>query len=206
MSEAPEAASNPGGVGDDDPAVPQRRIAPFIALGVAVVLALLFVVLAGAGGQRNAETADTPLMFKPAPGIVSETLDGSTFDLSRRRGSWVVLNFFQSKCVPCVQEHPEVVAFAAQQAELADGAELVTIMFDDKPDTVRKFFAENGGGDWPIVIDGGVPVDYGVTRVPETWVIDPDGRVVWRTISTITADGLSALMQGLRNERAAAGG
>jgi cytochrome c biogenesis protein CcmG, thiol:disulfide interchange protein DsbE len=177
-----------------------RRVAPFIALGVAVVLAVFFVILAGAKGERSAETSATHLLNKPAPAIVGNTLDGSTFDLSRRRGSWVVLNFFQSTCVPCIQEHPEVVAFAEQQAALGpDGAELVTIIFSDRAQRVQEFFDANGGGDWPVVLEGaGVSVDYGVTKVPETWVIDPNGRVVWRTIFTITADGLAAQVQQLR--------
>jgi cytochrome c biogenesis protein CcmG, thiol:disulfide interchange protein DsbE len=178
---------------------PKRPVAPFIALGVAAVLAVLFVILAGASGQRNAETADTPLMFQAAPPIVGETLDGSTFDLSRRRGSWVVLNFFQSTCVPCIQEHPDIVAFAEQQASLPDGAELVTIVFDDRANRVQEFFDANGGGDWPVVLEGaGTSVDYGVSKVPETWIIDPDGRIVWRTISTVTADGLAATIEQFR--------
>jgi cytochrome c biogenesis protein CcmG, thiol:disulfide interchange protein DsbE len=192
-----------GGSWDPDDAAPPRRVAPFIALAVALVLAALFAILAGAKGERDAETANTPLMFQPAPQIVGETLDGGSFDLGRRRGSWVVLNFFQSTCVPCVQEHPEVVAFADQQADLVDGAELVTVIFNDAAEDVQAFFDANGGGDWPVLLDGtGAPVDYSVTKVPETWVIDPDGRVQWRTISTITADGLSAVLQQLRDIRA----
>jgi cytochrome c biogenesis protein CcmG, thiol:disulfide interchange protein DsbE len=184
-----------------------RRVAPFIALGVAAVFAVLFVVLAGAKSGQNIETANTPLFMQPAPPINGPTLDGGTFDLSRRRGSWIVLNFFQSSCVPCIQEHPELVKFAGQQAGLVDGAELVSAVFDDEPKNLTKFFADNGGGDWPVVLEeAGVPVDYGVSKVPETWIIDPDGRIVWRTITTVTADGLSAVVQGLRDEFASRNG
>ena len=38
------------------------------------------------------------------------------FDLARRKGSWVVLNFFNSTCAPCKAEHPELVEFTEQQA------------------------------------------------------------------------------------------
>ena len=87
-----------------------RRIAPFVALAVAVVFAIFFAILAGSKTRTNQSNADTPLLGKAAPTIVGETLDGETFDLSRRRGSWVVLNFFQSSCVPCQGRAPRARA------------------------------------------------------------------------------------------------
>jgi cytochrome c biogenesis protein CcmG/thiol:disulfide interchange protein DsbE len=172
---------------------------------VAVVVAVLFFVFAGADPQTN-ETAATPLLDKPAPNITGDTLDGGTFDLSRRRGSWVVLNFFQSECVPCEREHPELVKFAEQQAALGTaGAELYTIA--TPPDTdaaVREFFAANGGGDWTVVrdYDGEVMVDYGISKVPETWIIDANGVIRERLIAEVTADGLSAVVARLQAEQA----
>jgi cytochrome c biogenesis protein CcmG/thiol:disulfide interchange protein DsbE len=178
----------------------RRRLAPWIALGVAAVVALLFVVLAGADNS-DVDTAATPLIGKPAPAVSGPTLDGGTWELSRRKGSWVVLNFFQSTCVPCKEEHPELVRFAEQQARLgADGAELYTIGFsDDSVDGITEFFRTNGG-DWPIVLDprGTIGVAFAVNKVPETWIISPDGIVVFRTISKINADALSAQIQRFR--------
>lgn len=178
----------------------RRRIAPWIAIAVALVLAGLFIVLAGAKSNET-DSAATPLLGKPAPAVEGTTLDGKPWDLSRRKGSWVVLNFFQSTCVPCKEEHPELVRFAGQQANLGDdGAELYTIDFsDDSADSVIKFFRDNGG-DWPIVMDprGAIGVAFGVNKVPETWVISPAGVVVFRTIAKIDADALSAQIQQFR--------
>ena len=112
-----------------------------------------------------------------------------------------MVNFFQSSCVPCKQEHPDLVAFQQQQAAMGDGAELVTVVFDDDAKSVKSFFQQNGGGDWPVVVDdGSAPVDYGVSKVPETWIIAPTGLVVEHIISTVTADGLSAEVQRLREQ------
>lgn len=183
---------------------PRRRIAPWIALAVAAVVAVLFVVLAGADND-DVDTAATPLIGKPAPAVTGTTLDGQTWELTRRKGSWVVLNFFQSTCVPCKEEHPELVRFAEQQARLGvDGAELYTIGFsDDSVEGITEFFEQNGG-EWPIVLDprGSIGVAFGVNKVPETWVISPDGVVVFRTISKITADSLSAQIQQFREAAA----
>jgi cytochrome c biogenesis protein CcmG/thiol:disulfide interchange protein DsbE len=177
----------------------RSRVAPFVALAVAAVVAGLFVVLAGSDPSTN-ETAETPLLDQPAPEAVGVRADGSTFDLARRKGSWVVLNFFTSTCVPCQQEHPDLVRFAEQQAALGgEGAELYTIVYDDDRDAVEDFFATNGG-EWPVVFDddGSIAVAFGVSQVPETWIVDPTGVVRGRMISRVTADFLGTELQQMR--------
>jgi cytochrome c biogenesis protein CcmG/thiol:disulfide interchange protein DsbE len=184
----------------------RTRLAPFVVAIVALAALGLFVVLAGAGGADN-DTADTPLLDRPAPGTVGRLADGATFDLSRRKGSWVVLNFFTSTCVPCQQEHPELVRFAQQQSGLGgEGAELYTVVVDDDDDAVEQFF-DAEGGDWPLVYDdeGAIAVGFGVAKVPETWIIDPDGIVRGRVISQVTADFLGSQLQQLRELRAGTG-
>ncbi|MDQ3739132.1 MAG: TlpA family protein disulfide reductase [Actinomycetota bacterium] len=180
----------------------RRRVAPFVALAVAIVAGALFYVLAGADSAPN-ETAETPLLDHPAPVAIGTLADGNSFDLSQRKGSWVVVNFFQSSCAPCKAEHPELVDFVAQQRTLgADGAEFVTVVYDDDQASVEGFFAAEGG-DWPIVYDedGSIAVAFGVAKVPETWIIDPNGVVRGRIISRTEADFLAAQLQRLR-ERA----
>jgi len=181
-----------------DVAGSRRRVAPFIALAVAVAIAALFVVLAGsdAGSQ---DTVSSYLIGKPAPRSTGTTLDGKSFDLSLRKGSWVVLNFFDPDCGPCVAEHSELVALRTQQQGIVDGAELYTIINGGSDDEVAQFFADRGG-DWPVVSDpnGSISTAFGVAQVPETWIIDPDGIVRARYPGTITADGVSSLLQQMR--------
>ena len=134
---------------------------------------------------------------------MSTTLDGEPFDLSRRKGSWVVINFFDPACIPCVDEHPELVELAEQQAQITDGAELYTIVNKGSDDDVRAFFDDNGG-DWPVVRDPdySASVDFGVAQVPETWIIDPFGIVRARYAGEITAEQVSTLLQAMREGRA----
>lgn len=179
----------------------RRRVAPFVALAVAAVLGGLIWVLARAEPGRST-TASSHLLGRPAPAVVSTTLDGDTFDLSRRKGSWVVLNFFNSTCVPCIREHPELVAFAERQvARGAEGAELYTIINDDRDDAVRAFFDANGG-DWPKIRDpdGAIAVSFGVSLVPETWVIDPTGFVRLRILGEVTPGFLDDQLATMRGE------
>jgi cytochrome c biogenesis protein CcmG/thiol:disulfide interchange protein DsbE len=178
---------------------PRRgRTVLFTALGGAVVLAILVVVFAQAkSGARD--TAATPLLDQPAPAVRATTIDGKPFDLSQRKGSWVVLNFFGTWCPPCVQEHPELLRFATAQAQQADGAELITVVNNDSVQNVKDFFSKNGG-DWPVLQDpnGEVYVSFGVSKVPETWIVDPNGYVRYRSIATVTADGLATVLNQLK--------
>jgi cytochrome c biogenesis protein CcmG/thiol:disulfide interchange protein DsbE len=177
-----------------------KRIAPFVALAVAVVIAGLFVVLLGSD-PNDGETADTNLLGAPAPDARGELADGTPFQLSRRKGDWVVLNFFQSSCIPCQEEHPELVEFVEAQQASEDGARFYSVVYDDTRKNVEDFFAREGG-EWPIVYDegGSIAVAFGVSKVPETWIIDPGGVVRFRTISTVSADFLGNTLQQLREQ------
>ena len=179
----------------------RRRIAPLIVGVIAVVMAGLFVVLLSADGDSS-ESADSPLLGRPAPEATGTLGDGTSFDLSRRKGSWVVLNFFDPTCIPCIQEHPELVRFSEDQERLGvDGAELYSVITRGEQSEIEAFFAENGG-DWPAVYSEAdeFPVAFGVSQVPETWVVDPSGVVQLRLISKVTADQLNSILQQFREQ------
>lgn len=172
-------------------------VARLVAVVVAAVLAGLFVVLAGASpGDRT--DARSPLLGRPAPQVRSTTIDGADFDLARRKGSWVVLNFFNSTCVPCRVEHPELLAFHGAQPSATTPAEVYTVVNDDSDSAVRAFFEANGG-EWPKIRDddGAIAVAFGVARVPETWIIDPNGFVRLRIIGEVTASLLTDQIDSL---------
>lgn len=193
---SPPAASSGGRRG---------RVAPFVALAVAIVVGGLFVVLAGSDTGKD-ETVSSFLLGRPAPAARGVMLDGRDFDLSYRKGSWVVLNFFDPTCVPCVDEHPELLRFSEQQSQTADGAELYTIINRGSDEDVRAFFTEQGG-DWPVVSDpsGSISTAFGVAQVPETWIVDPNGVVRERFTGQVTAGGVSSYLQALREASLAAG-
>jgi cytochrome c biogenesis protein CcmG, thiol:disulfide interchange protein DsbE len=174
-------------------AVPEhsRRVAPVIVLVVAVVIAAFFVILIRAKSDTT-ESAYSPLVGKSAPSVATETLDGKSFDLQRRKGSWVVLNFFDATCVPCVQEHPEIVKFAEQQQQLADGAEFYSVVWNNRNGETTDFFEANPVS-WPVLLDKNAQLAgaFGVSKVPETWIIDPNGYVAWHSIAEQTVDSLT---------------
>ena len=176
---------------------PGRRTAPWIAGAVGVVLLGLLVLLAVA--KPSSDSASTPLLGKPAPSVKSTTYDGKVFDLARRKGSWVVLNFFNSTCVPCRNEHPQLLKFAEAQKKSDNPVELYTVVNDDSKEAVDAFFGANGG-DWPRVRDddGAISVAFGVAKVPETWVIDQNGFVRMRIIGELSDGFLQARIDATR--------
>ncbi len=177
-----------------------KRRVTYIACGLGVVLIFLIAVMASASRGDRADPSSTPLLGKPAPAIAGKTLDDSAFTLAGRKGSWLAVNFFSTTCTPCVNEHPALVTFNADQELLPveRRTELVTVVFQDKAANVRKFFAANGGGTWPVVLDDLASISFGVARVPETWIIDDAGVVRQRLAGQLTTLGLQTAIDTLR--------
>lgn len=170
----------------------RRRIGPWIAGAVLVVLAGFIGVLATGGDDEGVRST---LIGLPAPGIAGETIDGDRYDLAEHRGEYVVVNFFATWCVPCIREHPELVEFERRHRDAGD-ASVVSVVFDSRPDQVRDFFADNGG-EWPVVLDpaGRTSLEYGVARVPESYLLAPDGTVLVKIEGGITVDALEDLLE-----------
>ncbi len=171
----------------------RRSTTRWAALGVAAVLVALIGVLAISKAQT--ESAESPLLGKVAPALSGKTLTGDSFDLTSLRGKFVVVNFFASWCQPCRIEAPELRRWA-QRHEAAGDAELVNVLFQDTPEAARTFFEEFGGATWPVlaVDTDTIGLDWGVAKVPETFIVNPDGVVVAKTISNVTETQLDALL------------
>lgn len=165
---------------------------------VAIALAGFLVVLLRTDGDTDVG-ARSPLLGEPAPAVVTTTIDDAPFDLARRKGSWVVFNFFNSTCVPCIAEHPALLDFVDDEAGRVDGVEFYTVVNDDDDRAVRDFFTTNAGG-WPKLRDddGAIAVAFGVAKVPETWIIDPNGFVRLRIMGSVTEGVLEEQMASLR--------
>jgi cytochrome c biogenesis protein CcmG/thiol:disulfide interchange protein DsbE len=137
---------------------------------------------------------------QPAPDVSLRLLDGDRLRLADLRGNVVVLNFWASWCADCRVEHSTLQqAFDRYRDQKVV---FLGVSFEDQESAARTFARQLGVG-WPLLRDPGsaTAIDYGVSGVPETFVIGPDGRIVGKTSGPV---GYSTLSRQI--SRATSGG
>lgn len=178
----------------------RRRTALISASAVGVVLVLLVIVLA-TRKPASTDPHNSALVGHPAPVLRGQYLQGKPVEMGD--GShFVVVNFFASWCTACIEEHPQLKAFAAEHARQGD-ALLVSVAAGDTESKVRQFFRSQGGR-WPVVFDGtgATAVAYGMIKVPETYIVDPSGTVIYKFSSGITRAALDSIIAQAKRQGA----
>jgi cytochrome c biogenesis protein CcmG, thiol:disulfide interchange protein DsbE len=149
---------------------------------LAVVAATLVAatVVIGLGTQHGTGSVSDVAhhSVRQAPPLRGTTLDGRPFDLARLRGSYVLVNLWASWCAPCREEMPLIVD-ALRRPPLRR-VELVGIDVRDPAVAARGFLEDIGAGSTTHVMDpeGRTAVQWGARGVPQTFLVDPSGRVV----------------------------
>ena len=108
-----------------------------------------------------------------------------------------LLNVFASWCIPCIAEAPQLLKL--QQA----GVEIDAVAIRDTPAAIADFLARNGDPYRAIGDDraSAVQLALGSAGVPETFVIDGQGRIVQQHVGDIRADDVPGLIAAVRNAR-----
>ena len=193
-----------------EPAEPQaqgervfnRAVALTAVILAGIILCALGVALArrgGAGGTFGVN-ASGHLGSLPSAAAADFTLglsNGSQVRLADLRGQAVVVNFWASWCVPCRDEAPLLARVAREYRER--GVTFLGISLWDAESDVAEFLARFGvdypnGGD----LGGRIAIEYGLTGIPETYFVRPDGLLSRRWIGPLNESQLRSFVEEIR--------
>lgn len=165
----------------------RSRVVLWSSLGLAFVLAAFIAVLASS--KPGSTEASSPLIGKPAPAINGRALGGATqLSLSQYGGSWVLVNFAASWCVPCRNETPQL-----QQLQASGRAVVLQVAYDPSDRADLTAYLKAVHATWPAVDDEEAVSTYGVSDIPQSYLIDPQGTVIAKyfgEVSTKQLDGV----------------
>lgn len=150
-------------------------------------LCIVLLSLLTACGSPSSSSGD------PAPPISGTAIDGSAVDLESLHGKYVLVQFWASWCGPCHRELPILVDLAEQRPEL----EVISIALERKRESGLAF-SEKVQFPWPhqLVQEGSfvrfdpIASAYGVSEIPSTFLIDPEGKIVAANTSVSEAAAL----------------
>ena len=173
---------------------PARKVGLFswrylLPAGFFVVLAVFLLL----GLGRNPNEIPSPLIGKEAPAFELPRLAGvaapdtSSISSASLRGKPYLLNVWASWCMPCLQEHPQMMALAQRHR-----IRMVGMNYKDRPEDARRWLARNGNPFDEIMVDaqGRTAIDFGVYGVPETFLIDGEGRIRRKIVGAISIETL----------------
>jgi cytochrome c biogenesis protein CcmG/thiol:disulfide interchange protein DsbE len=164
-------------------AVPRFRLLFMLPLAGFIGIAAALTV----GLERDPRLVPSPLIDKPVPVFGLPPVKGRDLGLSSGdlQGEVSLVNVFASWCVACREEHPLLMRLKAQGTVPIHG-----LNYKDQPDDAARWLATMGdpytrtGAD----IDGRVAIDWGVYGVPETFIVDRQGRIAYKQIGAITPE------------------
>ena len=181
-------------------AITTRRAGYLVPLLVLIGLATLL----GVGLNLDPRKVPSPLVGKLVPIFSLPPVQGRTLGLANTdlEGEVSLVNVFASWCTACRDEHPLFMELQKQGTVPVHG-----LNYKDRPEDVARWLAALGdpytrtGAD----LNGRVGIDWGVYGVPETFVVDREGRIAYKHIGPITPQVMSEkiipLVEKLRSKQ-----
>jgi cytochrome c biogenesis protein CcmG/thiol:disulfide interchange protein DsbE len=160
--------------------MPLRRLLLIAPIAVFVLVVAAFAV----GLTRDPSSIPTVLIDTEAPGLDLPPVEGHGRGLASAdlEGEIALVNFFASWCIPCLQEHPTLMAIKAE-----GGPPIYGVAWKDS-DGAAAWLGRHGdpyagvGDDG----DGRSAIDFGITGAPESFLIDRNGRIRYKHVGIIT--------------------
>jgi cytochrome c biogenesis protein CcmG, thiol:disulfide interchange protein DsbE len=171
------------------------------ALPVMALLSLLGWAVVRSGGNPgslgvNSVFGRVDVPAEPASDFTLELLDGGTLNLSDLRGKVVLVDFWASWCPPCRQEAQTLTQVYQEYAD--QPVEFVGVDIWDRRENALAYINEYNVP-YPNGIDerGTILIDYGVTGIPEKFIIDQNGVLRQQLVGPTSADTLRETLDEL---------
>jgi len=153
--------------------------------GLAAILGLLLVLYIGLWRDPShipsAQIGQMAQKFN-----LTKLGDDSVISLDDYKGKWVMVNFWASWCGACRTEHSTLVQ-AGKDFATAQNIVLIGINYKDQKEKALRFLKRLGAFPYPSGQDprGRTGIDYGVYGLPETYFINPEGKIFFRHVGAI---------------------
>jgi len=152
-----------------------------IPFGIFMLLGVFLFI----GLHRDPSLVPSPLIGKPAPQFSLPSLQDPSYAISSQelQGRTWVLNVWGTWCGGCRQEHETLVAIAKQNA-----VPLIGLDWKDDDAAAQEWLRTLGNPYSAVAVDheGRTAIDWGVYGAPETFLIGPDGKVIYKHIAPMT--------------------
>lgn len=160
-----------------------------------VALALLAALFIGYSLKRNPQVQPSAMVGKPMPALsLPDLTTGRPVAMAEAARGPVLVNFFASWCAPCEIEHPELMRLQA------GGVPILGVAYKDAPENSAAFIGRLGDPFRVKLIDrdGRAGLEFGVTGVPETYLIGSDGTILAKHSGPLTRADSEALLAKAR--------
>ena len=146
-------------------------------MGIGLLLCIPLIWFLAQGFRYDPRALPEALTGEKAPDFQLESLEGYAISLKDIEGAPVVINFWASWCQPCLQEHSELMGLAKRYK--SKGVTFLGILYGDTKEDAKRFVQKHGAV-FPSLMDPTqrTSIDYGVSGVPETYILDADGIIV----------------------------
>lgn len=177
--------------------VSRRRLLTLAPLGLAGVAGIGFwAMLSGMRvGSFDPHDIHVPVLHRPVPDFtLPDQPPGHGFSTTELRAATgpLLVNFFASWCIPCVLEAPLLTTVASRLP-------IWGIAYKDRADDAAGFVARSGDPYTRLAADrsGLAAIDWGVSGVPESFLIHPGGIIAWHLAGPLTQPVVDSLMARL---------
>jgi cytochrome c biogenesis protein CcmG, thiol:disulfide interchange protein DsbE len=155
-----------------------------VILLILIVVAVAIAMLIGLGGNSPRLRA---VVGQPAPDFELSDLQGEKISLHDFRGKVVLVNFWATWCETCKQEAPGMQKIMNDR-ELVPGFMTLKILFRDSKSNAARYLKENNFTFKVLVDDRHASLDFGVTGVPESFIISKKGILRHKFIGPVSWD------------------